>query len=128
MFTEKRKILLCDMLHAMKRTPFHFLFTLVAISIVLTFAQISLAQAPTETDVRLSKLSDRIEKRATKEELSTVQKQLDELEGRVGKIGDNTNSLVTEMRVTEVIGAGLAFIGGLFIQKVFGRLLPERDR
>jgi hypothetical protein len=62
-------------------------------------------------------LSDRIEKRATKEELTVTQKQLDKLEERVGHISEKTSNTATEMRVAEVIGAGLAFIGGIFLQK-----------
>jgi hypothetical protein len=115
------------MLRRMKTTRFRLVFTLAALGAVIPCTRILLAQPPTETDQRISKMSDRIEKRATKEELAYVQTQLDKLEDRVGKIGEKTSSTATEMRVAEVIGAALAFVGGIFIQKIIGRLMPEKN-
>ena len=122
----KTSMLLCDMLRGMKTLRLRLIFTLVTLSGAIPFTQISFAQAPTETDTRITTLGDRLEKRATKEELATVATQVSKLEDRVSKMGDNVGSIGTEMRVTEVIAAGLAFIGGLFIQKIIGRLMPEK--
>jgi hypothetical protein len=43
-------------------------------------------------------------------------------------MGDKTSDTATEMRVAEVIGVGLAFVVGIFIQKIVGRLMPEKQR
>jgi hypothetical protein len=116
------------MLRRMTNTRFRLIFAGALFGAVVMYSRISLAQAPTETDQRISTLSDRIEKRATKEELAYVQKGLDTLTARVDKMGDKTSDIATEMRVAEVIGVGLAFVVGIFIQKIVGRLMPEKQR
>ena len=110
----------------MKTKLFRLLFTLGTLGIVLLSTRILSAQPPTETDERLTTLSNRIEKRATKEELGVVQHQLDELQARVDKIGEKTGNTANEMRIVEVIGAGLAFVGGIFVQKTISRLMPDK--
>jgi len=114
------------MLCRMKKAQSRFVFTLVIIMAGTLSTRISLAQAPTETDERITTLSNRIEKRATKEELGVLQTQLAELHGRVDRIEEKTSNTATEMRVAEVIGAGAAFVIGIFVNKLIGQLMPDK--
>jgi hypothetical protein len=103
---EKRKSFFYDLLRHMKITRLRLAMILAVLGAIPPCTRLSLALAPTETDQRIITLSNRIEKRATKEELDYAQKQLNYLTVRVDKIGEKTSNTATEMRIVEVIGGG----------------------